>query len=325
MGDVIEQFVSIDWGTTNFRMRLVEVKSMDILEAIESSEGIKTIYNQQEGGNLNKELFFLDFIKRQLETFESSIGEDIPIVISGMASSSIGLRELPYAQLPFMLSGSSLYTEMIRSSVLNNPVYLISGVRSETDVIRGEEVQIIGLTDLVQNTEPCIYILPGTHSKHLICSKGHVLDFKTYMTGELFEAIANNTILKNTLEHSQPSQQNMDGYKAGVLDAWNNDTLLNSLFKVRTNILLGNYTPTANYYYLSGLLIGEELKSLKHLSNYQINICASGIHSQLYLKALEVVNLVSKVTIVPGKVVDRSVVKGQLKVLKNILKNEPSI
>src|SRR5690242_15166678 len=94
-------FLSVDWGTTNFRLRLVKKYPLQVMKEISSSIGAKALYSkwQQQGGD--REHLFLDFLKRQIERLQCDIPEDIEIMISGMASSNIGIQELPYASLPF--------------------------------------------------------------------------------------------------------------------------------------------------------------------------------------------------------------------------------
>ncbi len=63
-----------------------------------------------------------------------------------MASSSIGMKELPYARLPFALDGGHVQLMYFREErVFPHEIMLISGVKSDHDVMRGEETQLIGL------------------------------------------------------------------------------------------------------------------------------------------------------------------------------------
>ena len=45
-----------------------------------------------------------------------------------------------------------------------------------------------------------MFILPGTHSKHMMSEDGMLIDFQTWMTGELFEIISTNSILNNSIQ-----------------------------------------------------------------------------------------------------------------------------
>ena len=112
-----------------------------------------------------------------------------PILISGMASSSIGWRELPYACLPFPLDGSGARWQEIER-VGEHRVFVFSGLAAESDVLRGEETEVLGLAAggaLAPFREQALLVLPGTHSKHVRIEAGSITGFSTYMTGELFE------------------------------------------------------------------------------------------------------------------------------------------
>jgi 2-dehydro-3-deoxygalactonokinase len=315
----IKTFVSVDWGTTNLRLRLVETPSLVIIEQVVSPKGIKTIYNEWLDFGGEKEIYFLNFLKQQLALFETKIASDVIIVISGMASSSIGLRELPYADLPFKTDGKSLYIEQIQSEIIPNTIQLISGVKSDSDVIRGEEVEIIGLVNEEDEDQSVVFITPGTHSKHVLCEKGVITNFFTYMTGEIFSVISEHTILKASIEKTDFGPAVLSSFEQGVQKAMEGKSIINTLFKVRTNTLFKEKTNIENYYYLSGLLIGEELQSLRQLDCDYIKLCAGGKLFDLYHKAITILGLQSKTKIIESKVVDLAVVKGQWNIIKNQL------
>ena len=275
-----KKIISVDWGTSNLRIRLVNADPFIIIEEIASKMGVKSIYNQWLKKDKDREVYFLNFLHSQISLFNTKIDLSIPIVISGMASSSIGLRELPYVKLPFDTNGKSLYVETLFFKKKFNPIYLISGVKSKSDVIRGEEVQIVGLlSGYKTNVETTVYIFPGSHSKHIVCENDFVTNFKTYMTGEVFEVISNHSILKESLV-------------PGIL------------------------TKIENFYYLSGLLIGEELKYLLIFPFNKLQLCAAGNLFELYNQAIKILGLSLKTEFVSKDIVDYSVIKGQLQILK---------
>lgn len=311
-------FISIDWGTSNFRMRLIDVSTLDIIEVIESSKGAKTLYNDWLKVKGDKEQLFLSFLKSQLQKFKTSIDNSTCIIISGMASSSIGLRELPYAELPFSPNGKELYIEKINTPIINHSIYLISGVKTSDDVIRGEEVQILGLISDEDLNKTTMFILPGTHSKHIILKNNVVIDFKTFMTGEIFDVISKHTILKNSLAIGKLKDTELTAFKEGVLKSDENSSILNALFKIRTFDLFKEKTTTENFHYLSGLLIGEELKTLKDIDCNTIKLCAGGNLFELYYQGIKTLDLASKIEIVSKETVDISVVKGQFQLLKRL-------
>src|SRR6185312_11764655 len=121
--------------------------------------------------------------------------QGVPLVISGMATSSIGLREIPHRPMPFALDGSDLRVERVQfESGKFGPTLLIPGVRTEEDMMRGEEVQVIGANARGEEGDATI-ILPGTHSKHVNVERGQAVTLKTFMSGEFFELLARHSIL----------------------------------------------------------------------------------------------------------------------------------
>ncbi|GAB1308848.1 2-dehydro-3-deoxygalactonokinase [Urechidicola sp. KH5] len=312
----VSQFISVDWGTTNLRVRLVSTTELNVLSEVVSDMGIKTVFSKWQETQADRVNYFLNVLKQKISQLKI-VDNNVPIVISGMASSSIGVKELPYAKLPFDLKGKSLLVEKVENLVLENNVFLISGVCSDSDVIRGEEVQVIGLeagkTEQVKTT----YILPGTHSKHMNCDNSFVTDFKTFMTGELFDTITKHTILQNSVTIGEFHEPNRKAFINGV-KASLNSSVLNTIFSVRANTLFDRYDPTENYYYLSGLLIGEELQQLKNYKG-KISLIASGKLLQLYVTAIEVMGFENRTEVVSAIQSDNAVVLGQFQILKNIL------
>lgn len=318
-------FISIDWGTSNLRIRVVATPSRLIVEEIVSSEGIKKVCNDwcMIGGD--RETHFIKVLQLQLDQFITKIDPSWPIVISGMASSSIGIRELPYANLPFHINGMLLYSESIESAVLPNKIHLISGAKTNSDVMRGEETQIIGLIekeDLFKNT---LFILPGTHSKHILTDNGMVTGIKTFITGELFEVISQNSILKESLAEGKFGENELVAFQEGVTLSKEDGSILHSLFFIRTNTLFEKKSPTENYYFLSGLLIGDELKKLLLCNNLSLQLAASGTLFELYSIAFGVLGLLPITKIVEKDIVDKAVIKGQSIILNNLINRNTSL
>ena len=314
-------FISVDWGTTNLRIRLVSLPFLDIIEEIVSPKGVKTVYQEwttQQGQG--KEAFFLHFLKSQIQQLKTTITPSVIVVVSGMASSTIGLRELPYSALPFPTDGRDLHVEKVESADFPYSLFLISGVKSDSDVIRGEEVQMVGLYEKEDEARSVIFILPGTHSKHIVCEKGVVIDFKTFMTGEIFEVMSSHTILTPSLDKGILGEAELLAFEQAVLESQTGHSLLNSFFQIRTNTLFGKKTTVENYFFLSGLLIGEEIRTLVTSPCDTIKLCAGDALFHLYFKALNVFGLSSKTQVVSQKMVDTSVIRGQWQVINKTVK-----
>jgi 2-dehydro-3-deoxygalactonokinase len=262
-------------------------------------------------------------LKTQIERLQTHTPNNIEIVISGMASSSIGIHELPYATLPFWINGNGLHIGKFKHPLFPFGYNLISGVRSDSDVMRGEEVQVIGLAKKANVTNgKNIFILPGTHSKHVICEDGKIIDFNTFMTGEMFRVIAGHTILKDSIETSTMSPGHFSDFDEGVLRNNGRFSLMSDLFNIRASDLLGSRTPKQNFCFLSGLLIGEELSSLKSLSFDRIVLCAGENLAEFYIRALQILGFMDKTKILDKEEVERSVVEGQTIIMQDLLGRE---
>ena len=148
------EFLSCDWGTTSFRLRWVRGTERSVIREVCEQAGAKALYEQavREGAltENGRAGVFAGFLREQLEKVAADKGigaRPVPLVISGMASSSVGWRELPYAYAPFDLDGKGLRFEELKwnSPDCIGPTYLISGVSTQHDIMRGEGMEIIGL------------------------------------------------------------------------------------------------------------------------------------------------------------------------------------
>jgi 2-dehydro-3-deoxygalactonokinase len=240
----------------------------------------------------------------------------IKLIISGMASSSIGIVEIPYSNVPLPIDGSDIKTFFVAAGEgFEHDVLIVSGVKTDEDVMRGEETQLIGCTKPGQTLKNELFIFPGTHSKHVWVKDGYLINFKTYMTGEVFALLTQHSILKNTVEQGDEFERG--AFRRGVRDAVSTN-ILQSIFKVRTNLLFGKYTKSENYSYLSGLLVGTELQDLALANAETINlVCGHNLGKYYHLALLE---------LLPGKTIkafstseaDEASVKGHLKISKQL-------
>ena len=126
------------------------------------------------------------------------------------------------------------------------------------DVIRGEETQVFGALAAL-GAEGGRFLLPGTHSKWVVAEGEKIVSFSTYMTGEVYGAMRDHTILGRLMQEGGEAAAAFargvkDGSRAGSPGA-----LLNRLFGVRTAGLFGETSGGELADYLSGLLIGAEI------------------------------------------------------------------
>jgi 2-dehydro-3-deoxygalactonokinase len=320
----MKKFFSCDWGTTAFRLKLIEVEGLNIIAEENNQQGIAETYQQWKLSEKNEEMrfgFYLEIIKEHIKSIEQKLNtilKDVPVVISGMASSSIGMIKLPYQQLPFCTNGSDLKVHIIEATnSFHHKVVIISGVRTDEDVMRGEETKLIGCASAISYQEDTVYIFPGTHSKHVEVKNDKAVTFETYMTGEFFELLSEKSILSVSVEQGEGLQQpdNKLSFQKGVKDSINSN-LLHNCFLVRTNDLLSKFTNQQNYYYLSGLLIGTELKDPMHNRFANFIIVADALLSLYYITALDTLNLSYKNILIKTFSAHEAIIRGQYNIFQ---------
>lgn len=291
-------FISCDWGTTNFRLRVIRLPDMHVLGEEVSDWGIQktnTQWKKTRSQEKDRERFFCDVLGKHLDTLTEKLNltlKDVPILISGMASANIGFKPMNYRMLPFNMDGCDLLIDHFFCSSLKGLV--ISGVCSDTDVMRGEETQLIGAFHRLEDKEGhhC-FIIPGTHSKHIFVEQQQAVSFKTYLTGEFFDLLSTKSILQHSLSKTTNMEDptNQSSFREGVSEGLYSN-LLHKVFQVRTADLFKKRTTAANYFYLSGLLIGNELSDLLHVpENCQYHLVSSSALAVYYGWALEVLKL----------------------------------
>ena len=249
--------------------------------------------------------------------------EGLPVVVSGMASSSIGWRELPYGTLPMALDGRSLpAARMSLTSAGRHEVLLVSGLRAEADVLRGEEVEALGLLSMERYhrfAADGLLVLPGTHSKHLRVVGRRITTFQTFMTGELYDVMARSSILRSSVDPAalegawwQTSPELSEVFR-GAAAASQGRALSASLFTVRARQVLERRSPAWCAAHLSGLLVGAELAGAASSvpEATPILIGASSRLETPYRLACDALGLERRVAFATGEEMTAAVVVGQ--------------
>ena len=184
--------------------------------------------------------------------------------MSGMIGSRQGWVEAPYATCP--VRKDDLIRDFIPVPGINN-CWIIPGVRMARDamrhdVMRGEEAQIFGAVDLT-NQDSATLCLPGTHRKWAKMESGQLIEFTTSMTGEVFHVMCEYSILGALMDKA--ADHNEKAFVNGVEASAREGGLLAHLFSVRANGLFGIHDESAQSSYLSGILIGHEIRSLSEI------------------------------------------------------------
>jgi 2-dehydro-3-deoxygalactonokinase len=138
-------------------------------------------------------------------------GADIDAIVGfGMISSEFGLLEVPPLVAPTGPRRLAAAMERL-DGALSAPLFLVPGVRTEADdvrgadVMRGEETEIVGLLALELMECPFLYISPGSHSKFVwVDEKGRIAWSLTTLSGELMWALHRETILASLIDPGSP-------------------------------------------------------------------------------------------------------------------------
>ncbi|MCZ8258100.1 MAG: 2-dehydro-3-deoxygalactonokinase [Bacteroidia bacterium] len=241
----MSRLVAVDWGTSSLRGALLDSDGA-VLEERSFARGILTV---PAGG-------FPD-------VFNTCFGEWMTpgglCLISGMAGSKQGWREAPYCACPAGFDDIAANLEWVEAG----RIAIVPGLSIERggvpDVMRGEETQIFGALQLLGLNHARL-VLPGTHSKWATVTDTRVTDFSTWMTGEFYALLRQHSLLARMLPQADPAHD-AAAFDQGVAHALTGPGLLNTAFSTRTLSLFNRMATEALPSYLSGLVIGEELKS----------------------------------------------------------------
>ena len=228
--------IAVDWGTSSLRCYRLDARG-EIVESRSSGDGILNVAAGQ----------FPRVLEKQIAGWKET-----PIVMSGMVGSRQGWREAPYVPCPAGFDEIAAKLLEVRPGAWIVPGLSCRDPAGVPDVMRGEETQILGC-----GAEGTI-CLPGTHSKWAEVGNGRIERFSTFMTGEVYAVLRQHSILGRMMEEGTPDA---GAFAEGVKRSGEAGGTLHHLFGVRTRGLMGELRATASASYLSGLLIGHELRA----------------------------------------------------------------
>lgn len=236
-----EGFIAADWGTTNRRAYLIGANGACERE-MEDGKGILSV---PIGG-----------FPEAVAELRAQLG-DRPMLLAGMIGSNRGWVEAPYVAAPAGggdIAGRLIWPEPGRTAIVPGVSYADG---EAADVMRGEEVQIVGAVAGGLIPADCLLCHPGTHNKWVELRGGRIVAFRTVMTGELFNLLKGHSILADLL--ATPAAAG-DAFAAGARHGLAHDDLSAELFSVRARVLLGKARREEAASYVSGLLIGTDVR-----------------------------------------------------------------
>ena len=293
----MDKFLSCDWGTSFFRLRLVEYETLEVIAEEKNAKGIANtfrLWKEKGADEKTRQAFYQVTIAEAIQKLSKLTNLDlkgIPVIISGMAASTMGMIDLPYKAIPIPTDGSNLEIKNLAVHESENESIIVSGIRNDNDVIRGEETKIVGCASHLDDSAEQLLIFTGTHPKHVIIKNKQVVDIKTYMTGEFFDLLINHSVLAASVNNGNDfyKAENQTSFKQGIAASVNSN-LLHSAFGVRTNDVLKHISKENNYHYLSGLLIGTELKDVAGKKS-PVYLCGGKDLTRYYQLAFDSLNI----------------------------------
>lgn len=272
-------WVAVDWGTSNLRAWGIGADGAVLFER-SSPKGM---------GKLSRE----EFAPALVEVLEGAADDrttDLEVLVCGMAGAKQGWQEAPYLEAPTDLRDllrGAVHPSVTGASV---DVSILPGVcqkAGDDNVMRGEETQLLGLASLRSGFSGLV-CMPGTHSKWAQLAGTRIQHFSTAMTGEVFEVLRTHSVLRHSLGGDLDSPERAEGFTAGAADGLDRPAqLLGMLFRVRAGSLLSGRSPSWCAGYLSGLLIGTEIASNRHLiTDAPVPLIGSPVLCALYLDVL---------------------------------------
>jgi len=242
----VSALIAIDWGTSSLRAALLDERG-NVIEEHSLPRGILTV----AAGEFPR-------------VFEAATAPwpqraDTLCLLSGMVGSRQGWMEAPYCACP--AGFAEIAARLVW--VARGRVAIVPGLCCERqgvpDVMRGEEVQVFGALALL-GLQSALLVLPGTHSKWVRVAGGRIEDFSTFMTGEFYALLRQHSILARTLPDAD-GDLDPQAFEQGLGHSLQAGNLLNAAFSLRTLSLFDRLPAHAAPSYLSGLVIGEELRS----------------------------------------------------------------
>lgn len=226
-------FLGVDWGTTS--RRVFHIEEGEVVATERDDRGASALAAGE--------------YPTEVAAIRKRFG-DLPMLLAGMVGSNIGWRNVPYAATPARLEDLAAGLEWIDARTA-----IVPGVASEANVMRGEEVQLLGACATGRVPGSALLAQPGTHCKWARIEDGAIAAFTTAMTGELFALLKARSLLSSQLTAEAAVGP---AFVEGVAEGARRD-LVASLFGVRARGVLGLLDDKDAASYASGILIGADV------------------------------------------------------------------
>lgn len=267
-------YILIDSGTTNSRARLVDEK-LRVLDVKKVQIGVKQ--TAIDGNNEKLKSVIKELITEILEKNNISRDEIINVVASGMITSELGLCEINHIEVP--VDKNKLKENIVKiryEEFLDLEFIFIPGVKNKLepddnfqymDIMRGEEVEAIGLIEHLNLNDRGLIIIPGSHTKYIeINENKEIISSFSTLAGEVIDAIRNNTILSNILGGDLEYKVNKEFILKGY-DSTCKYGLTRSFYNVRLMDMFTESSKEEKINYYMGAIMYDDIKAIEKLVN----------------------------------------------------------
>ena len=259
-----KHFIAGDWGTSHLRLYLRTVP--------DGGSSGRTIATHHGPGISRARGAIEETFSRLSGAWFSKFGP-MPVILSGMAGSSLGWRQTPYLQCPARVTEIASAHTVLEAA--GTTITIVHGLRTENplhmpDLIRGEELQLLGWAQQSHPEQSRLLAFPGTHNKWVLLENGCVQHFITALTGEVFTTLSKNGVLIEKAGQGPPRAS--AAFEEGVasITMARQAGLLHALFSTRSRQIEGTLKATDAPDYLSGLLIGADVNGALALFRDQV-------------------------------------------------------
>ncbi|WP_170065785.1 2-dehydro-3-deoxygalactonokinase [Novosphingobium guangzhouense] len=257
-------FIAVDWGTTNRRAYVIE--GGEVASTERDDQGILSV---PAGG------------------FPAAVADlrarhgGLPMLLAGMVGSNRGWHDAGYVTAPAGIAeiAANLVSPVEGVSIV--PGVCRDGGDGRQDVMRGEEVQLLGAVAAGLAPADALLCQPGTHAKWAVMKGGALADFTTAMTGEIFAMLKAHSLIGAEMAGDVDADEE---FRKGVEASADGD-LLAALFGVRAASVLGARAPGGAAAYVSGLLLGTDCRA-RVKPGQTVHLLADGLLARLYSAAI---------------------------------------
>ncbi len=259
--------IAIDGGTTNTRVRLINLSDLSIVSAAREAIGAK---DTTKVGRERLEEAISYAISKVLKDSDVSQSQVLCVVISGMITSEAGLLEVPHVKAPAGLKEISQgVLKRLFPKIWPEPILFIPGVKTLSedpllqDIMRGEECETLGIIKLMEVKGPTLLILPGSHTKFVFVDEENRIEGSlTTIAGELANALVDSTLIGKSLKTINLSQIDEEFLLKGFQTArqWG---ITRSFFLIRLLDLMSETTPDQRKSFMWGAIVGTDLLALE--------------------------------------------------------------